>query len=369
MRVLMLNYEFPPLGGGAAPVTEKLVKCMVSHGKEVDLVTMNYNGLSKEEEQDGVIIHRVPCLRSQKSICRPHEMLSFLPTGFWKAKNLLKQNNYDIVHTHFIIPTGVVSYFLKKFYGIPYVITIHGSDVPGYNPDRFGSLHSLAQPLWKKIIDNSSGIISPSEYLGGLLKNSYPDADFRVIPNGLDFTQFNPNRNKDERILLTGRLFERKGVSYFLEVFKDVETDWEVVITGEGPVKEKLQDMSKSLDLNVKFPGWVEKNELKELLETSAIYVFPSSYENCPVALQEAMASGCAIIASRYSGTGEVIGDAGIKVDPRDKEEFSREISRLIGNEKLRREIGRKARERVEQRFSWNRIIEEYFEVFNKAAN
>jgi glycosyltransferase involved in cell wall biosynthesis len=124
--------------------------------------------------------------------------------------------------------------------------------------------------------------------------------------------------------------------------------------------------MARNLSLDIKFTGWLEKDVLQDLLETSSIYVFPSSNENCPVSLQEAMASGCAIIASKYGGTFEVIGEAGITIDPKDQDDFVQKLNELLNNDELREFLGKKARERIEARYGWNTISDEYIEIFNQ---
>ncbi|MDD4156497.1 MAG: glycosyltransferase family 4 protein [Methanosarcinaceae archaeon] len=369
MRILMLNYEYPPLGGGAAPVTEEILKNLALKGHVIDIVTMGFKNLPATEIKDGITIHRVPCIRSQESKCKFHEMLSFLPIGFWKSRQLIKQNKYDFVHSHFIIPTGVISLLLNKLYKLPYIITAHGSDVPGHNPDKFNKLHTFILPIWKKIVANSFKVISPSEYLGKRITESYSKTSLEVIPNGFDYHRIRPDRIKDKRILVSSRLLKMKGIQHFIKCLGCITTDWEIVIVGDGDYKKELEAMAKSSNLNIMFTGWLKRDALQDLLETSAIYVFTSSNENCPVALQEAMAAGCAIIASKYSGTFEVIGDSGITIDPKDQNEFSTVLNKLLNDNELRVFFGKKARERIEIEYDWGIISNKYIEIFNQACD
>ena len=107
--------------------------------------------------------------------------------------------------------------------GLPYMITCHGSDVPGYNPDRFGWAHKLLGPIWEKIVNSSEGLSSPSIYLKELirLKITFP---VQVIPNGYDLPAFQPKAKKN-RILVVTRLFERKGVQFFIDTMAELKTD------------------------------------------------------------------------------------------------------------------------------------------------
>ena len=75
MKILMLNYEFPPLGGGASPVSYEIAKGYAKLGHKVDVVTMGYKNLPKFEIKEGINIFRVKCWRSKKEICHPWEQL------------------------------------------------------------------------------------------------------------------------------------------------------------------------------------------------------------------------------------------------------------------------------------------------------
>ena len=118
LRILMLNYEFPPLGGGASPVSYEIAKGYAKLGHKVDVVTMSYKDLPEKETKDKINIYRVKCLRSKKEICHPWEQLTYIISAKKFLKKHLKNNNYDINHTHFIIPTGVIALWLKKKFGL-----------------------------------------------------------------------------------------------------------------------------------------------------------------------------------------------------------------------------------------------------------
>ena len=113
MRILMLNYEYPPLGGGASPVTKSLSEELVKLGHSVDVVTMGFKGLKRKEEINGVTVYRVPSIRKEQGVCQTHEMLSYCYSAWRFLPKLLKENEYDINHTHFIIPTGVSTWIIK----------------------------------------------------------------------------------------------------------------------------------------------------------------------------------------------------------------------------------------------------------------
>jgi glycosyltransferase involved in cell wall biosynthesis len=134
-KLLILNYEWPPLGGGASPVSYELALHLSQTGVyDIDVVTMQYKNLPKYEELNPQLrVHRVWSLRRKKEICHPWEQLTYLIAGFIKCRQLLIGKSFAVCHSHFILPTGVLAYVLKKLYGLEYVVTAHGSDVLGYN--------------------------------------------------------------------------------------------------------------------------------------------------------------------------------------------------------------------------------------------
>ena len=357
----MLNYEYPPLGGGASPVTRSLAEELVKLGHGVDVVTMGFKGLKQKEEVGGVTIYRVPSIRKEPGVCQTHEMLSYCISASRFLPELLKENKYDINHTHFIIPTGVVSYLNKR--KIPYIVTCHGSDVPNYNPDRFGLQHKLLKPFWTKIVKDAKCITSPTEYLKNLILEGCHHNKIKVIPNGIDPEYFDP-KEKGKKILVVSRLFERKGVQYVIDAVKDIG-EYELVICGDGPYRERLEEQISKLNVsNTHLLGYVGDERLKYEYETSSIFVLPSSAENFPVVLLEAMASGCAIVTTNVTGCPEVVGDAALLVRPESSEDIRNAIVKLIDDGELRSKLGFKARKRVEENFTWEKIAQDYVKVY-----
>ncbi len=363
-KILVLNYEFPPLGGGASPVSYEIAKGYVNLGHSVDVVTMDYKDLPKFEQKEGINIYRVKCLRKKKEICYPWEQLTYIVSAKKFLRKHLKKNKYDINHTHFIIPTGIVSLWLKKKYNLPYIITSHGSDVPGYNPDRFTFLHKFTKSILKKVCKNAKVIIPPSKYLANLIKEKIGDYDTKIIPNGIYIDKFEP-KTKKKVILSTGRLLKRKGFQYLIKAVSGKDIGYEVHIAGDGPMMRELRQLADKSKTKVFFHGWIDNNseKYKELLETASIYVLASEKENASIALLEAMSAGCAVITTSISGCPETVDGAGLVFELRNTQQLKGKIEYLIKNESLIQDLGRKARERVLDCYDWEKIINEYGEL------
>jgi glycosyltransferase involved in cell wall biosynthesis len=368
MRILMVCYELPPIGGGGGRVVDALSRELVKLSHQVDLVTMHFGGLPYFEQVEGVNIYRVPSIRFSKSVCHPPEMVTYmisaLPTLLW----LTLRNHYDINHTHFIFPDAVLSYALNKATGLPYIVTAHGSDVPGYNPNRFITLHKLLRPFWRKVVSGAVKIVSPSRSLARLIVSQTIGVPLTLIPNGLYAGEFDLSHKESNRILIVSRLFERKGIQYFLRSLEGDDGFYQVDIVGEGPYLPVLENIAGVIETNsnIHFHGWLDNDSplLHQLLEQASIFVFPSESENFPLVLLEAMAAGLAIITTKGTGCEEVVGNTALLVKPKDSEAIQAALHTLVDQPELIWQLGNSARERVKQLFSWPVIASRYVETY-----
>jgi glycosyltransferase involved in cell wall biosynthesis len=365
MKILKLCYEFPPVGGGGGRAANGLARELVRAGHEVDLVTMRFRGLPRFQEIAGIRVHRVPCLRLREFVCSPPEMMTYLAAALPLAWRLDRARRYDINHTEFIFPDGILAWRLWRATGLPYVITTHGSDVPGYNPDRFQLAHRLLSPLWNRVIDGARAVILPSASIEGLFKARRPDAPSVSISYGMTL-KYSASGKRLERILVVTRMLERKGVQYLLRALVGWNSTHEVHIVGDGPYLPALRELAAELDVSVRFWGWLDNDspQLRDLFESSSIFVLTSEMENFPVSLLEAMTAGLAIITTRDTGCAEVVGDAALLVPPRDPDAIRSALKELVRNPEIRADLGRRARERVERCFSWRETARRHVELY-----
>ena len=366
MHILVLNYEYPPLGGGAAPVSAELAMRFAARGHKVDVVTMGFRGLPPYEERDGVRIWRVPCLRRRKELSSAHEQATYILSAVHFLRKRLRKHSYDAVHAHFLIPTGIVAWWLNRRYAIPYLVTMHGSDIPGYNPDRFVFLHRFTRPLLRAIAGCAERIVAPSRYLWSLFSQRVGnDASDRVehVPNGIDPNSFMP-LSKERIILATGRLLPRKGFQYLIRAVSDVDIGYEVHIAGDGPMMPELRRLAALSATRVVFHGWMDgaSPQYRELVGRAAIYCLPSERENASIALLEAMSAGCAVITSTAPGCAETVGDAGLTVPFGNVRAFKDALARVTAPDAARL-LGVRARARVEEKFAWDDISGRYEEM------
>ena len=369
MKILMLNYEFPPLGGGASPVTYEISKNLVNLGHSVDVITMHYKGLPKFEVLEGIKIYRLPCVRMKKEVSNFFEMFTFVISTIFNLK-IFRMKDYDIIHTHFIIPTGFVAYLIKIIYCKNYIISSHGSDVKGYNPDRFKLFHILLKPFWSLIVKNASFIITPSQHLKNLiLQNTHGFYSNKIIPISHGINSYKSQSYKKQKIILySGRLFERKGVQYLINAFDNLASDWELRIAGDGYYRNYLENIAKSVNGKITFLGWLSKNDLIKEYKKSSIFVLPSSEESFGMVIIEAMLFGNAVVTTKNAACQEVVSSSGLFFNDKDSSDLRENLLNLVNNKNYLSSYQKKALERV-KKFNWSEIILKYLDVYKNVLN
>ncbi|NBJ91353.1 glycosyltransferase family 4 protein [Parablautia muri] len=358
MKVLMLNYEYPPLGGGGAAVCRDMSELMIKDGDKVSVVTMAFKGLARKENYNGVEIHRVACWRSKKRVCHPWEQLTYCISAFHYIIKKMDIKQYDIVHCHFIIPTGLLALWLRKKYGIKFLVTAHGSDVLGHNNARFKYLYGIVKPMWKSILKNATMVTAPSYYLANKICKAYSNVDCQVVPNGIFNNLFGVGSRK-KSIIVAARLQESKGIQDLIEACSKIDmSEWEVNILGEGPYRDELEILINKYNLQeiIYLRGYISGEEYVRYLSEASIYFTGSWFEAMPVSVLEAMASQNLIIASNIEPHRELL--------PEDCIYCSEE--ELI--EKLK--MNMKRTEFVKQydieKYEWNNIIQKYKQIYKQ---
>jgi glycosyltransferase involved in cell wall biosynthesis len=366
MRILSLTYEYPPIGGGGGVVAAALNAALAAEGHHVDVVTSFMPELAPEEDVDGVHVHRAPCWRRHRHYSTAPELATTLWPAYSLANRLVLRQPPDVIHAHFALPTGIVARALALKHDIPYVLTAHGSDIPGYNPDRFELLHTLLAPLWRKVMRDASAVTSPSRFLSGLI-HRHLDVPVQIVPNGY-YPGTTLGFPKRKLVLVVARLFPRKGVQHFIDAAAALGGDWELIVAGDGPYRGELQERATRAGAKVRFVGFLGRAELRGLYEQARIFVFPSIRENFPMVLLEAMDAGCAVITTDAEGCAEVVGDAGVVIGKSDSTALRTAMLALMSDEQRCETLSQLAMARALQ-FRWPRICTQFSDAFAAVAH
>lgn len=318
MNILVLNYEYPPLGGGGAQACRDLAEGMANAGHRVTVVTMGYPGLPAHEMRRGVEIFRLKCLRKKQYACMPWEAYSYILAAERFLQQHLQGRSYDVCHTHFILPTGPVAEWAKDRYRIPYVITAHGSDVEGYNRKLYLKImHRMLRPSWKRIVRKAYAVAAPSFYLQRFMNREMKSRRYIWVSNGIDIEKYQTERSdKTRSVLLMGRMQKSKNFQTVLRAVAEIPSGlrggWQVDILGDGPYRKKLEDLCASLGIEdcVSFRGWIENGSEEQMgyLRRASVFISASRFENCPMSVLEAVAAGCVPLLSDIEGHRQFFG-------------------------------------------------------------
>ncbi|EFL52525.1 glycosyl transferase group 1 [Solidesulfovibrio fructosivorans JJ]] len=373
LRLLLLNYEYPPLGGGAGNATANMARELAALGHVVRVVTAAYGDLPKREVVDGYEVWRLPALRRHADHCSPLEMLSFTASAMLALPAMAREFRPDACVAFFGIPCGPAAWALRVLRGVPYIVSLRGGDVPGFQPYDLAAYHKLTGPFIRFLWKRAAHVVANSRGLADLARKSAGQIPIRMIPNGVDAARFCPDaaatREGPVRLLFVGRLVRQKGLDVLLDALARLPESacFEATIVGDGPLRGELADRTARLGLKdrVRFAGWVSRADMPDELRRADAFVFPSRDEGMPNAVLEAMASGLAVAATRIAGNEELVldGETGFLVPPDDAASLAGVLVKLVADRTLCSRLGRAGRERAEREYSWRVVAGAYADL------
>ena len=382
MRILVLNYEFPPLGGGAGNATACLAREWAARGHAVEVVTGGFRGLPRVEERDGYVVRRIRSPRARQGQCSVGEMLSFMVLSCLPAVGRGLGFRPDVVVPFFGIPSGPAALLWQMLGGTPYVVSLRGGDVPGFDEKHMGWMHRMTGPVTSLLWRNAAAVVANSAGLRATAERFAPDLPILEIRNGVDTVRFAPRAEGASdgggkfavgeggvQLLFVGRLARQKGVDVLLEALGRIRgLGWRLTIAGDGPERAALAEQVARLGIaeRVDFRGWVQREELPDLYRGANVFVFPSHDEGMPNVVLEAMASGLPIVATRVPGNDELVGENGVLVPPGDAEAFASALERVLSDTAVRRAMAAKSREVAVERYAWSAPARAYEELFER---
>ena len=377
MRILMINYEFPPLGGGGGVASYQIAKALATREHEVDLLTTGWRGLPSEDVVDGLKVYRVPVLgRGDLATASLVSMLSFLPSGVIGGFRALRDKRYDILNTHFAVPSGPTGVALSRLFKTPHVLTIIGGDI--YDPTKKLSPNNsaLLREVVRRVLDSSSHIIAISQDIKTRAREDlHCQTEVEVIHYGLTPPEFQRKSRselgipEDEVVLISmGRLIKRKAIRDVLLALSRLEgSPFRLLIIGEGPEEERLRDLAKTLGLasRVDFMGAVWGESKFQYLAAADIFVLPSVHEGFGLVFLEAMHCGLPVIASTSGGQTDFLqdGKTGFLVPVGAVEALADRILRLANDGRLRKQIS-EYNAQYAKRFDISAVAERYEALF-----
>jgi glycosyltransferase involved in cell wall biosynthesis len=380
MRLLMLNNEYPPIGGGTASANYYVMREMVKRGLSVDLVTSTpaSNRYEVERLASNAAVYRIPINNQNPHYQTERELLTYIYRGFFFIRTLYQggEPKYDLCHAWSGLPGGALALLLKWKRSLPYVLGLRGSDVPGYDV-RYRWLYPFLSPSLHLIWRNAAAITANSYELRSLANRFSPTMAIEVIPNGVDLTRFQPalltRQDPDTtfRILCVARLVERKGIGDLISAadrIRQQRPNFKLIFVGRGDYEAELKATVEGLGLQqwVEFKGVVLHDFMPEIYNQADLFILPSLNEGMSNAVLEAMAAGLPIITTYTGGTAELLRGNGIIIPKQSSDAIAKAILELWDDDDLRRAMGQRSR-KIAETLTWERVTDEYLNLYERA--
>ena len=250
----------------------------------------------------------------------------------------------DLIHVHVLTRLGVIAWIQKILHKTPYIITEHWSRyLPGNDFSGF-----LRKAACKLVVRNARTVTTVTENLATAMKNhGLKNDNYVVLPNVVNLDMFHINQKCTDAInhvptIIHISCFEDKsknisGLLESLKIIDDKGIDFQCKLIGEGMDLDLMKEKAKELQLinKVSFTGLLQGQALADELSSGDFLVLSSNYENMPVVILEALASGLPVVSTNVGGIKEMIDDTkGILVEPRNKEALAEAMIKMIETQK-----------------------------------
>lgn len=289
-----------------------------------------------------------------------------------KMVEVVEAHQLDLLHCHYAIPHSVSAFLAKSMLHprkLPVVTTLHGTDITLVGSDR------SYLPITRFSIEQSDGVTAVSQYLKDATINIIGvKKDIEVIYNFVDCDKYIPSLNQtlrnhfapnNERILIHVSNFRPvKRPSDVVEIFCRVQKNIPAVLlmVGDGPERSRAEWAAKDCQIESKVHFLGKQDNIEEWIGISDLLLLPSETESFGLVALEAMACEVPVVASKVGGLPEVVTDGvdGYLVEPRNIEKMALCAESILADESIRREMGKRAREKAHANFCSNRIISAY---------
>jgi glycosyltransferase involved in cell wall biosynthesis len=384
MRVLFLAHNFPRYSGD--PVGSFILRLAVAlktHGIDVHVVAPAAANAPQEAIIEGIPVsryHYAP--RRLETLAYTGTMgtqvrrfwgarlamLGLVVSGYRAAMRVAARTKIDVVHAHWWFPGGLVARAIRARKGIPYVVTMHGSDI------RLGSTAPGGPALFKAVAGQAFAITTVSTWLAAQARQLDPATVPVVAPMPVAPDLFHPGEGRiADRLLFIGKLTPQKGLEYLLRALARMKSRPTVDVVGAGRVDDAhLRDLAVQLGVadRVTWHPLLTQAELAVLYRTAAIHVIPAIEEGLGLTAVEALLSETPVVAFDSGGIPDIVvdGQTGLLVPPGDTGGLAVAVDRLLADSEYRLRLGREGRRFALTHFGPDAVARQYATLLTDAA-
>jgi N-acetyl-alpha-D-glucosaminyl L-malate synthase BshA len=358
--------------GGSGILATRLGVEFAKRGHEVHFITYERPVAIQGGDPENVHVHLVSVLE--------YPLFKYPPYTIALASEMFRvseRQGLDVLHVHYSIPHSTAAHLAREMTGVPYVVTLHGSDVTilGSDPSYL--------PVNTHTIEEADAVTAVSQFMSDEAYSRLSlKKEIRVIPNFVDSDVFAPTPC-DEKDLDNGKDVVITHISNFRPVKRvhDIVYAMKMVsrkapgarlmLVGDGPDRISVERLVKRLGLeeHVMLTGF--RSDVANLLNCSDVVVLSSETESAPLTLLEGMSSGLPVIATRVGGIPEIVDDGvnGFLVQSKNPEAIAERILDLNADPELRSRLGDAARARVLERYTAEKVVGQYTEIYESVTD
>lgn len=351
MKICLLS-QFPPHIGGVSSHSYLLSQELIARGDEVWVITYPHPHI---KDCDGIQVQEAwaPPIKGLRG-------LFFFLSSFFKLMRMVRSQDLDLIHAHYILPPGLIAVLVGGLTRTPTAVTVHGSDllIQGQRPP-------LKQVI-RWVLERADHVMVVSKALKRkVLKLGINPQKVILTSNAVDMNRFSPYNSPPSdlhldphktTLLFVGNLVPQKGVKYLLEGKKILDDhlthdgagrEYELLIVGDGPLRKALERKMQEDDIkDVVFLG--ERRDVEKIMPSVDLFVLPSISEGFPISILESLASGVPVVATNVGGVVEIESGSIVQlVEPGQPEALTQAIMQMeeyISQKVVKKQAREKAR-------------------------
>ncbi len=366
---LVSPYDFAYPGGVTEHVVH-LAEQFRAHGHEVHIIAPSSDDEHEPESTPASVhrIGRVVSIPANGSVAR----ITLSLRAYLQVKRLLLEQQFDLIHLHEPMMPALPLTVLRHS-GTTNIGTFHAFR---NTPLAYFYGKPILQPFFRKL----HGHIAVSEAAREFVGEYFSEADYRIIPNGIDFHRFYFRRESVDttqrrlNVLFVGRLEKRKGLRYLLRAWplvRDRFPNATLTVVGSGRGLERYRQFAARQgwsEEDVRFEGYVSAEDLPRYYQQADVFCAPSTgQESFGIVLLEAMAAGAPVVATSIPGYRQVVhhGSEGLLVEPKNSQHLAAALRLMLGNPDMRGTMGWSGQESA-RRYDWPRVGGEVLDYYRE---
>jgi glycosyltransferase involved in cell wall biosynthesis len=378
LRILFCNYEYPPLGGGGGVVMAAMARSLAER-HDVTVLTSQAVDLPFEGLDANVKVVRVPVFfRKALATANFPSMAAYLPMGLWRGLQLGRKQRFDIINTHFAVPSGPLGDWLSTRMRIPNILSVHGGDL--YDPSKKSSphRHAFLRRAVARLLVKADGVVAQSRDTARNVDQIYGvDRKVELIPLGIDRPPQNIQAQRAEFdlpqkafvMVTAGRIVPRKASTQLIDTLVALP-DAFLLVVGDGP--EAAAVKQKAMELGVynrlRMLGYVSDEVKYKAYAAADVFVSTAQHEGFGLVFLEAMSFGLPVICYNKGGQTDFLStpETGFVIQLNDQKAFNDAVKALRDSPERCQAVGRHNLGAVED-FFIERCAERYERVFEAA--